>query len=783
MNPRDTLPLGPESESARPDASAKEVLDLKAALDEHAIVAITDPRGRITYANDKFCAISQYSRAQLIGQDHRIINSGHHSPEFFHDLWAVIGRGQVWRGEIKNRAKDGSFYWVDTTIVPFLDEHGKPREYVAIRADITSRKLTEEALRASVKEVADLKAALDEHAIVAITDPRGRITYANDKFCALSKYSREELIGQDHRIINSGHHSPGFFRELWAVISRGQVWRGEIKNRAKDGSFYWVDTTIVPFLNEQGKPRQYVAIRADITRRKQTEETNATLAAIVASSLDAIISHDTTGTIQTWNQGAESSFGYLAGEILGRSILELTPPEFHPLESGHLNAVRRGVKHRQYETVRLHKDGHRVNVLVTLSPVRDEAGHVVGVSNIARDITERKKLEAHFLRAQRMEAIGTVAGGVAHDLNNLLSPMLMIRTLLREELSGEQERALLDTVHNAARRAANIVRQLLAFSRGEEGERHALEVAHLFHEIAGFLRETFPRSITVRTFAQRHLWAVVAEPTQLHQVLMNLCVNARDAMPSGGTLSLTAQNIELTEAEAQINPRAHAGPYVLISVADNGTGIPSGVIERIFDPFFTTKELGQGTGLGLSTVAGIVKSHGGFVTVYSEPGSGACFNVYLPATSDSLLTPAFPEEQPAENGNQELILLVDDEFTVSASLRQLLLQRNYRVLVANNGGQGIALFKQHPREIALVVTDTMMPVMNGLQVVRELRALRPDLPIVASTGLEQEDKRREYESLGVPDVLIKPCDAEELLRTIHDALARARASDATGVAG
>ena len=253
-------------------SSHKELNDLKAALDEHAIVAMTDPQGRITFVNDKFCAISKYAREELIGQDHRIINSGHHPKEFIRELWATIGRGNVWHGEIRNRAKDGSFYWVATTIVPSLGDDGKPRQYVAIRADITERKDSEERLRSYANEVRDLKAALDEHAIVAITDPQGRITFVNDKFCAISKYEREELIGQDHRIINSGYHPKEFIRELWATISKGKVWHGEIRNRAKDGTFYWVATTIVPFLGEDGRPRQYVAIRADITERKKAEE-------------------------------------------------------------------------------------------------------------------------------------------------------------------------------------------------------------------------------------------------------------------------------------------------------------------------------------------------------------------------------------------------------------------------------------------------------------------------------------------------------------------------------
>jgi PAS domain S-box-containing protein len=252
-------------------ASSRELSEMKTALDEHAIVAITNPQGKITFVNDKFCAISKYAREELIGQDHRIINSGYHSKEFIRELWTTIARGQVWRGEIQNRAKDGSLYWVATTIVPFLDDAGKPRQYVAIRADITARKQAEAGLATSLKELSEMKTALDEHAIVAITNPQGKITFVNDKFCAISKYAREELIGQDHRIINSGYHSKEFIRELWTTIGRGQVWRGEIQNRAKDGSRYWVATTIVPFLDDAGKPRQYVAIRADITERKRAE--------------------------------------------------------------------------------------------------------------------------------------------------------------------------------------------------------------------------------------------------------------------------------------------------------------------------------------------------------------------------------------------------------------------------------------------------------------------------------------------------------------------------------
>ncbi|WP_420846076.1 PAS domain-containing protein [Neobacillus notoginsengisoli] len=250
----------------------KEISDITFALDQSSIVAITDSKGIITSVNEKFCEISKYTREELIGKDHRILNSGTHSKDFFKELWRTIGQGNVWKGEICNEAKDGTLYWVDTTIVPFLNHKGRPYQYVAIRTDISNRKIAETNLKASLKEIEDFKFALDQSSIVAITNEKGIIQSVNENFCEISQYSKEELIGQDHRILNSGHHSKAFFKDLWSTIGSGKVWKGEIRNRAKDGTYYWVDTTIVPFLNEKGRPYQYMAIRNDITERKKTEE-------------------------------------------------------------------------------------------------------------------------------------------------------------------------------------------------------------------------------------------------------------------------------------------------------------------------------------------------------------------------------------------------------------------------------------------------------------------------------------------------------------------------------
>ncbi|MGA5689028.1 PAS domain S-box protein [Cytobacillus pseudoceanisediminis] len=258
--------------SKRLDASDTHLHDIQAALDESSIVAITDPKGVITYVNDKFVEISKYEEHELLGKNHNILNSGFHPPEFFQDLWKTIGSGKIWKGEIRNKAKDGSFYWVDTTIVPFLNKKNKPYQYVSIRTDISALKTAEASLKSSLKEVNDIKFALDQSSIIAFTDEKGTITNVNEKFCEISQYSREELIGQNHSILNSGLHSKEFFKNLWKTIGHGEVWKGEIRNKAKDGSYYRVHTTIVPFLNANRKPYQYLSIRNDITERKKTEE-------------------------------------------------------------------------------------------------------------------------------------------------------------------------------------------------------------------------------------------------------------------------------------------------------------------------------------------------------------------------------------------------------------------------------------------------------------------------------------------------------------------------------
>jgi PAS domain S-box-containing protein len=614
-------------------ASLKEVGDLKAALDEHAIVAITDPQGKITYVNDKFCAISKYSRDELLGQDHRIINSGHHSKEFIHELWTTIGRGRVWHGEIKNKAKDGTFYWVDTTIVPFLTEQGKPRQYVAIRADITERKAAEEKLKASTKEVIDLKLALDEHAIVAITDSQGKITYVNDKFCAISKYSRDELLGQDHRIINSGHHSKEFIHGLWTTIARGKVWHGEIKNKAKDGSFYWVDTTIVPFLNEQGKPRQYVAIRADITELKRAEEAAAQLAAIVTSSDDAIVGKDLRGVVTSWNDGAVKLFGYPASEMIGQSITRLIPPERQMEETEILGQIKRGENVRHFETMRVRKDGSAISVSVTVSAIRNQTGRVVGASKVARDITEQKAAEETIRqlntdleqrvkeRTAQLETanreLEAFSYSVSHDLRAPLRAIDGFSQAVLEDFGPklpDEGRRYLQTIRYSAQQMGALIDDLLTFARlnRQEMNKRPIDTGRLVRSTLDELGFPWPnRSVEVRI---GDLPASSGDPVLLKQVWMNLLSNALKYTGKREKAALEIGCMKTDEADT-------------FFVRDNGTGFDMRYANKLFGVFQRLHRVEdyEGTGVGLAIVQRIVHRHGGRVWADAAVDRGATF--------------------------------------------------------------------------------------------------------------------------------------------------------------
>jgi len=406
-------------------------------------------------------------------------------------------------------------------------------------------------------------------------------------------------------------------------------------------------------------------------------------------------------------------------------------------------------------------------IAVKSSLFHDQAGKPLRMIGIHMDITEKKQLEAQFLRAQRLESLGTLASGIAHDLNNILTPILGVAQLLPLKLPNlnEQNQRMLQTLETSARRGAELIRQILSFARGVEGKRVSLQINHLLLEIEKIIQQTLPKSIDIDTDIPPNLWIISGDATQLHQILMNLCVNARDAMPNGGTLLISAENLLIDEQYAKMHLDASVGAYVVVTVADTGTGIPLNILHRIFDPFFTTKEIGKGTGLGLSAVLGIVKSHGGFVDVQSQVNQGSQFKVFLPASQSTL--PQTDDDLELLSGQQELILVVDDEAVICEITKTTLETYNYQVLTASDGIEAIALFAQYKDKIQGVLMDIMMPSMDGMAVIPVLRQFNPNIYMVAMSGLNSTEAVLQAEQLGFQGFLPKPFATKELLQILH----------------
>jgi len=559
------------------------------------------------------------------------------------------------------------------------------------------------------------------------------------------------------------------------VLTTGIGTRKEVSITIKEATRYY-DLTIEPLRNEMQEIVGVTCASIDISERqaalrdrKSAEEKIREQAALLDVTTDAICVSDLNNQIILWNKGAETLYGWLATEAWGKNASELLYDEPSPeIEAALLQVLSKGMW--QGELTKLTKSDKEILVASRWSLVYDEQGKPKSILSVDTDITEKKQLEAQLFRAQRLESIGTLASGIAHDLNNILTPILAGAQLLPLKFPDVDERTrhILEILEINAKRGADLVKQVLSFARGVEGKRITLQLRHIIVELAKVLKETFPKSIEISTDVPQDLWMVSGDSTQLHQVLMNLCVNAHDAMPNGGTLTISAENLLIDENYARMNLEAKVGSYIVVTVSDTGIGIPREILDRIFEPFFTTKEVGKGTGLGLSTVLGIIKSHKGFINVDSEPGTDTSFKVYLPAV-EGMETLKQADLIPP-TGQGELILVVDDEPAILEITKTSLETHNYKTIVASDGIEAIALYVKNIDKISAVIMDIMLPSLDGLTAIRTLRKINPQVKIIASSGLLSDNKLSAVTGIGVNTFLLKPYTVNELLLSLQKVL-------------
>ena len=555
------------------------------------------------------------------------------------------------------------------------------------------------------------------------------------------------------------------YRLMHEKVCRGNKETLQFEMIGFKGTRRWMETRGVPLPRENNNGFLHLAITRDITQRKVSEQKLQTQAALLDVVTNAILVKDIHNRILYWNKGAENIYGWQTHEVHNKKTSRLLHKEYSSeQDDALLSVINRGVW--QGELHQVTKQGKEIVVESHWTLLRDEKGQPKSILVENIEVTKRKQLETQLLRTQRLESIGTLAGGIAHDLNNVLAPILMSVQLLERKLYDSQHLPLLKTLENNAQRGASLIKQLLSFARGIEGKRTIIQIKYLIAEIEQIVRETFPKSIQLNVNIPSNLNYVYGDATQLHQVLLNLVVNARDAMPKGGKLEIKAENLLIDEYYAQANIHAKTGAYVVVTVADNGVGMHPEIQERIFEPFFTTKEVGKGTGLGLSTALSIVKSHGGFVNVYSKLNKGTIVKIYLPIDPCEETNVYWCDESENLNGSGELILIVDDEPAIRKITKSSLEAYNYRVLTASNGIEAIEIYTKYQQEINLILLDMMMPEMDGETTIGVLQKINSKVKIVAISGLVFNYDSASEDSLNVKAFMSKPCTGKDLLHTI-----------------
>ncbi|KAB2945152.1 MAG: PAS domain S-box protein [Candidatus Methanoperedens sp.] len=756
-------------------------------------VISTDVEGRITFMNavaealtgwtlaeastkpitDVFNIINEYTRKKVDNPVTRVLLEGN-----------IVGLANH---TILVR-KDGTEVPIDDSGAPIRDGGGKIMGVVLVFRDITERKQAEESLQEAHRNYSGLfnnktvglaycKTIFDEHnRAVDYT-----VLDINETYTVLTCIQRKDIVGK--RITEA---VPGISQDLIDQHNRVAVTGEDIHFETYDpATDRWYDVNVY-----RPQPGYFISVFYNITARKRAEEAlrrahdelelrvqertaqlkeankalaerEASYRELTESINDLFYAMDRDLKYTYWNKASEVLTGISAKDAIGKSLYEIFPGlKGTKVEQFYIKSLKKQRPGRLESGFQVGDKNYifEINIYPTKT----------GLSVIAKDITETKMLEAQLLRAQRMESIGTLAGGIAHDLNNVLTPIMLSLQLLKEKNKDEQGQKLLTILEQNCQRGANLIKQVLSFARGVEGERNPLQAKHVIAEIEKVAKETFPRNIEIQTNIEKDLFTISGDATQLHQVIMNLSVNARDIMPDGGVLSITASNFFIDENYARMHKEAKVGSYVIISVSDTGSGVPPRIVDRIFEPFFTTKEFGKGTGLGLSTALAIVRSHGGFINVYSEIGKGTTFKIYLPAVKTDIQKEEEEEQLKLYIGHGELILVAEDEGSIREITSSTLETYGYKVLISSDGAEAVALYAQNKDKVKVVLMDMMMPVMDGYTSIRAIHKINPEVKIIAVSGLAEKDKIAKIGTSNAKAFLSKPYTAEKLLKTIHE---------------
>ncbi|MDZ4101186.1 MAG: PAS domain S-box protein [Hydrogenophaga sp.] len=722
---------------------------------------------KVLYVNPAFERNTGYQPEDIIGKTPSILHGPRTQRDVLDRIRSSLERWEPVREEILNYKKNGEEFWLELDIVPLADAGGRYTHWISIERNITDRKRAAEALRQkdNLLKVGGRVGKVGGWTAV----PSVNAVQWSDEIHTLLAWPRssQPTLGEFLSIF-SAESRASFKAALDACVAQGTSFDREFQITTCVGELKWVRVAAEPARADDGEVSSVHGALQDTTSMKQVEDRLREQAALLDKAQDAIWVLNLDGTVAFWNASAERIYGWAAHEVRDRGARELLFQDTATFDRHRQAVLSAGewVGEIEHKT----RDGKPLLLVSRWTLVRDEAGEPRSILAINTDVTHQKLLEQQFLRAQRMESIGTLAGGIAHDLHNVLAPIMMSIELLKDSLPDPADQMLLKTIEVSARRGADMIKQVLSFARGVEGKRHEVRIQDVLHDLDQILSETISKNISIASSVAPDLWQVQADPTQLQQVLMNLCVNARDAMPGGGRIRISAENMLVDEHCAAMNIESRVGAYVKIEVEDNGTGIAPDIQERIFDPFFTTKPVGEGTGLGLATTLAIVKSHGGFVHMHSELGKGTRFRIHLPADPAAHSTRSSDPGAAVPRGNGELIMVVDDEAAIRQVTRQTLEAYGYRVVVAVNGAEAVASYAQNVQGISLVLTDMMMPVMDGPATVQALRQINPLVKLIGASGLSQNGQAARAVGVGLEHFLPKPYTAEVMLRLIDTVL-------------